>query len=600
MAIMKSALSTVRPGGDVTCDFAQSRYAETWLRHPVYGDPSFDAFERVPGNPIHRGIPSYEWPVNGFLFHDPVSGNDYIYVGDYAWDYGMGAKVQFSRCILYRSTDGMKSWSNLGVVLQGDPALFHKGGHTPDASVVFDAGIYHMVYDWAVGTFAEEGGIAYAWAEKPEGPWHFAPKPITLNLSLPKLLGKYQRTYAATLIRRKNDWLIAGMMDSTPAWCLFIITAPTTAGPWSERRIVLHVESDIFHPPLMEFFPVFVRDGFLYAPATSVALNRNFNILFRVPLDCADDPAAWEMARHGSLWHSETVENEHYGLWGQTFSASIDERDTMWVMFNSRDEKGLGTVNLARRPWNQPMRPQGFVFNGHQGPDFTCLRQTFREFELDAIFNLKGTAQLIWDWHGALAPDKLWPDATLHAMTRTRFHAVELSPTGWAIVRADESGGMERLASGAATNRGTWELQLNRRANGEVQLCVNGREIWHGVVAAGATETYPGAIGWWVEPNTTLAVDKFQITGKRLPARVTYLGLDALLGAGERVDCWNEVRSPEFRLGIGWVSQQPNARVKWNVTGTQLTLWSPRGPGFGKAEILLDGKRMAMVNLHAR
>ena len=68
-------------------DYAQSRYVDLWLRHPVFGDPSFDAFERVPGNPIHTGAPPYGWPVNGFLFLDPVSGNWYSYIGDYATGY---------------------------------------------------------------------------------------------------------------------------------------------------------------------------------------------------------------------------------------------------------------------------------------------------------------------------------------------------------------------------------------------------------------------------------------------------------------------------------------------------------------------------------
>ena len=69
-------------------DYAESRYVDQWLRHPVYGDPSFDSFERLPGNPIHRGIPGLEWPVNGFLFLDPMSGNFYIYVGEYGVNYG--------------------------------------------------------------------------------------------------------------------------------------------------------------------------------------------------------------------------------------------------------------------------------------------------------------------------------------------------------------------------------------------------------------------------------------------------------------------------------------------------------------------------------
>lgn len=62
-------------------DFARSLSVDAWLRHPVYGDPSFDAFERLPENPIHRGAPPFEWPVNGFLFHDPVGGHDYVSIG---------------------------------------------------------------------------------------------------------------------------------------------------------------------------------------------------------------------------------------------------------------------------------------------------------------------------------------------------------------------------------------------------------------------------------------------------------------------------------------------------------------------------------------
>ncbi len=36
-------------------DYAAPAHKADWLRHPVYGDPSFDAFERLPGNPIYRG-----------------------------------------------------------------------------------------------------------------------------------------------------------------------------------------------------------------------------------------------------------------------------------------------------------------------------------------------------------------------------------------------------------------------------------------------------------------------------------------------------------------------------------------------------------------
>jgi len=144
--------------GAAVTDYAESRHLNDWLRHPVYGDPSFDAFERLPGNPIHRGAPPFEWPVNGFFFDDPVSRHWFLYVGDY----GKGYLQPPSRCVLYRSMDRGTTWTNLGVVLQGDATLFDRGGHTPDVSVVYADQRYHMVYDWGHPNFNAEGGLAYA------------------------------------------------------------------------------------------------------------------------------------------------------------------------------------------------------------------------------------------------------------------------------------------------------------------------------------------------------------------------------------------------------------------------------------------------------
>ena len=88
-----------------------------------------------------------------------------------------------------------------------------------------------MVYDWGEPNFNGEGGLAYAWAEKPEGPWHRDAQPITRNSTLAPLLGRYRRTYAATLLRRKQDWLILAMMDSAPhSWALFTMTAARRKG----------------------------------------------------------------------------------------------------------------------------------------------------------------------------------------------------------------------------------------------------------------------------------------------------------------------------------------------------------------------------------
>ena len=197
----------------VSLDFAEARHAGDWLRHPVYGDPSFDAFQRVAGNPMLRGAPPFEWPVNGFFFPDPLSRRWYVFVGDY----GRGYLTPSSRCVLYRSADLGRSWTNVGVVLHGDPQMFDLGGHTPDVSVVYADGRYHIVYDWVEPEFKGLGGLGYAWAERPEGPWHRAAQPITRNSTTHSLTGRYERTYGATLLRRAHDWLILGCMGPTSA-----------------------------------------------------------------------------------------------------------------------------------------------------------------------------------------------------------------------------------------------------------------------------------------------------------------------------------------------------------------------------------------------
>jgi hypothetical protein len=575
-------------------DFAESRQAELWLRHPVYGDPSFDAFERVPGNPIHRGRPPYEWPVNGFLFADPVGGAWYLYVGDYCKGYAARA----SRCILYRSTDHGRRWEYLGPVLQGDPAMFDHGGSTPDVSVVFADGRYHMLYDWGEVKDWMRGGLAYAWAERPEGPFHRAAAPITENWTLSPLLGKYRRTYAGTLIRRRSDWLILGMMDSAPtSWAMFAMAAARPEGPYSPRQLVLNVESERFHPPLLEGFPAFAHDGYVYAPATSVALNRNFQVLFRAPLAGATESASWKICRYGSFWHAEDVAHEAYGLWGQTPACRVDSAGVLWAMFNSRDPQGMGTVNLARRPWHEPLRDRGFVLSGHQGPSLTCLRQAFGGFQLDAAMRLHGTARLLWDFDAPLGPDRVTADATLHPLMRTRQHAVEFSATQWKVLSVDAEGRTTTLAAGTVAPRSLWLLSLHRGPDGSTTFAANGQLLWTAHPNQGG-EKSAATIGLLVEPHSHLGVERFRVAGEPLENKLSYLSTEGLLGAGEKPADWEDRRDWIFRYGVGAVSRRPCGRIKWNVVGTRMTLWSPGGPAFGKIEVRLDGRRQAVLDLH--
>jgi hypothetical protein len=403
-----------------TVDYADSRWVDLWLRHPVYGDPSFDSFEHVAGNPVFRGSPPLEWPVNGFFFQDPLSANWYLYIGDYPTGYwnprAPGGNVP-ARCIVLRSSDQGAHWEKLGAVLPEDPSLFDGDGKAaglmPDVSVVYDAGRYHMVYDWATPKL-DDFGIAYAWSERPEGPFHRAPQPIQRRSAQPLLLGRYNRPYAATILRRKHDWMILAMMDAPPfSWAMYGMTAPAPEGPYTAPALLRHVEAGYYHPPLLEFFPAFQYDGWVYAPATSVALNRDFQVIFRAPQEQALKPDAWQIFRHGSAWHSEDLENEHAGIWGQTFSGWVDARGVLHAMFPSRDPQNRGTINLAERPWAQPLRPRGFRLAGHAGPAITCLRRSFGAFRMHAAFRLHGAARIFWGFTAPIGPNRPASDSTL-------------------------------------------------------------------------------------------------------------------------------------------------------------------------------------------
>ena len=587
-------------------DYAESRWVREWLRHPVLGDPSFDSFERLPGNPVHRGAPPLEWPVNGFMFRDPVGGNWYVYVGAYPkgyWDVDNHAT-----CILYRSTDEMRTWERLGKVLEEGPGFFdHDGkcvGSMPDVTVVYADGRYHMAYDWARWSPGEkrsvDGGIAYAVADQPEGPFRRAREPIHGWAHQELWLGRYQRLYAQTIIRREKDWVILAMTDSAPeSWALVGLRADHPEGPYSEPTFLLHVEQDRYHPPLMEFYPAYTHDGYAYAPSTSVALNRDYNMVFRAPIEQALDPEAWETYQHGSVWHSEPVEHEHYGIWGQTYSGAV-AGDTLYAMFPSRDSAGRGTINLASRPWDQPLRPRGFSLGAFQGRAFTLVRRGYGPFSLEAEFTLTGRATLFWAYDGVLGPDAPRSDATLHPLVRTSFLGLEMGAAGWRVLQVSPAGEDTVHAAGERRCAGDLCLGIAFGDAGETTITCNGDLLW-----TGALPYTRGKIGWLLEPHTHLQVERFAVEGAWHAGRWDLLCTEAILGAGEKLGQpdapadWVMQRDAGFRHGIGMVHNDVGGRAKWNLVGTGFAIYTPRGPEYGVADVVLDGELVGELDLHA-
>lgn len=596
-------------------DFASSAQADAWLRHDALGDPSFDNFKRLPGNPIVRGKPPFVWPVNGSLFEDPKSGNWYAYIGFYLAGYDVGPGRPITHCEVYRSKDRGQTWEDIGPIFD-DPKFRFPGDTSPsnmapDASVIFADGRYHLGYDWGTdnSTWEEihhprkgfDNGVAYAWSERPEGPFHRSTTPIVRNSEVRKRLdqgSKYHRAYGTTVLRRKNDWIALTLADSGFyfGWGVMAQTTRDPLGDWSDPKLILGVEWDEFFPHTVEAFPVMVHDGYAYASATSVMLNRNFQVTYRAPLEEAHRHEAWKLYQYGTAWHSEYVPNEAEGLWGQTYAGFIDRNGQYQVLFPSREhDPNLGTINLASRPWNKPLRDQGFVLSGHGGPSLTVLRYAWERFQLKTDFELQGgAARIIWGFQAPVGPDRHAADATINPLSLTRHQGLVLSVNGWSVVSVDAAGKASTLASGSLNAGTPRAVEIGIGEGGKTQVTIDGKPVWQSNVPGGA-----GPIGLLVDPYTNLAVSHFEIDGEFKPAVIPWVYLEALTGAAVLAADWDMSPSPLYRYGQGAVRKAPGGRVKWNFRGRGFQLWSPKGPNYGRCELLLDGKKLGELDLRA-
>lgn len=594
-----------------TIDFADPAMVDAWTRHPVYGDPSFDSFEHRPENPVYRGNEAYAWPVNGFLFEDPESGYWYLYVGHYQRNYAL-EEGRPSYCTVFRSEDAGASWEHLGPIFGGEAQLYlgevSPIGHAPDVSVTYVEGRYHLCFDWTTRntTWANaanpdadsNNGVGYAWSDRPEGPFQITARPLATTRDQAPLLGKYRRLYASTLIRRTNDWLVLTLTDSGGyfGWGLLGMTSAEASGPYSSPELLLHPERAAYHPPLLEFFPAFTHEGYIYAPTTSVALNRNFQTIFRVPIEEAMNPDAWEIYQNGSVWHAEAIENEAYGIWGQTFSAFVDKNNVLQAMFPSRDRDGLGTINLASRPWNQPLGTEGFVLSGHEGPSVSYLKRGGPAQRLAFRMEVQGEVTILWNAQGPLGPNRASSGASLHPLAVGSYSGLALSEDRWAFVETAPDGAETTRASGEiALQKDSLDGEILQDAEGTATLILAGENVW-----SGALEKLNGRFGLLAKKHSWTRVKRFAIEGTFETATLRYLYPEALLGAAQQAADWEAIENDSrFLYGIGAISKTDTARTKWNFEGRSIRLFAPRGPGFGTAAALLDGDDMGVIDFGA-
>ncbi|MDR3690069.1 MAG: hypothetical protein P4L46_11865 [Fimbriimonas sp.] len=595
----------------VTLDFAQSSLADAWLRHPILGDPSFDSFERSPGNPIIRGSAPFLWPVNVSFLDDPISGNWYAYIGLYMEGYAIGPALPKTHCEVYRSTNKGRTWDKVGPIFD-DPAFRFEGDAypasiAPDVKVVYHDGRYHMTYDWCTDNTTWENasspkggadtGCAYAWALHPEGPFHRAPRPILRTSEIQRVnrrSSRYCRVYATSIVRRKRDWLVLVDLDSGShfAWGQVVLTANDPSGPWSPPLLVTSLEGDRYYPSPVEAFPAFVHGGYVYDPLTSVGLNRNFQTIMRAPIESAHRPDAWQLYQHGSAWHAEWNPNEGFGLWGQTFAGAVDSRGILNVLFPSRHlGDGSGTINAAFRSWSKPFRQSGFTLSAHGARTLTLTRVAYRDFDLHAEFTLKGTAaRIAWDYGAPLGAQGR-ADGGPDPVTWTKHAGLEFTELTWRLMSVGEEG-TERIIAGGKLVAGRTRSVHVSRAGENLTLDVGGKRVWSGAFPVGS-----GPLALLLEPNTNLQVARFAVKGTPRAASQTWLASEAISGAGIAEGSYDRQVGPAWRYAVGAVCRTPHERAKWNFRGRGFRLWSPRGPHYGRVSAILDGVPLGDLDL---
>lgn len=578
-------------------DLARASARDEWLHHPVIGDPSWDAWERDPANPIYVGSEPHHWPVNGTLFRDPLTGYWYAVISVYPRGYFGG--VPFDIRILREA--GRGQWEDLGLVFGGNfpeyPGVKADGGAT-DGQVVYYEKRYHMIFGWA-NRQNTRGGLGYAWSDRPEGPYRPSPVPLDDDAGRSPILGRYVRAYAGSLIRRRHDWLILHMM-STPGnaggtWGLFGRSAPRPEGPYSDPVPLLLPQSDVFHPPLAEFFPAYVMGQRVYAPFTSVAANRNFQVLYSAPIERALQPGAWRVERLGSLWHREPVPWEATGLWGQTMAVTPDGRGNLRALFPSKTAEDIGAIGLAHVPVARQLR-DGFVFSAPNAEAHAVLRRAYEEFSLRMAVEAQGNWSLSWACSGPLGPDHHLADSRPHPFMNRSRTDWRFDNDQWRLVDVNEQGEETTLASGQRKNNGseavaTLALECS---NGRLILLDNNQELVRlpYPLRAGRLEIVAGR-------GAHLCVRRLEIRGKRRAYSELWLPTEGLAGAAARVGEWVPEPQHTSVWGPVLVSTYKGARAKFNFVGTRCVLLAPTDPSFGVGLVRLDGKDERRVNFAA-
>ena len=194
-----------------------------------------------------------------------------------------------------------------------------------------------------------------------------------------------------------------------------------------------------------------------------------------------------------------------------------------------------------------------------------------------------------------LGPNQPRADATLHPQMFTDQTRVQLSENSWLLLQISPTGKSDTIGRGPFEKKNSTSLKISYHGS-ETILSADGKIVWQGAL----NNRQPGRVGLFAMSHSGMEVKKFAVSGERQPGFSTWLYTEGLLNAGNRLNDWIVMKdNPLFKYGIGAISKNDAARVKWSFKGSGFDLYAPLMPELGTAQILLNGEILAEVNLHA-
>ena len=399
---------------------------------------------------------------------------------------------------------------------------------------------------------------------------------------------------------RENDYIAFVLTDSGNHFArgLIAMTAPTPEGPWSKPHIILSCDCPEYYPCPVEFYPAELHNGIVYCSATSVARNRNYQAVFEAPLEEAHNPTAWKLTADGNVWHSRDLEDEYFGIWGQTYHGFIEPDTGRYVvMFPSKDKRDYGCLSVAARPWNTP-HSDGFTLTGHGGASISPLLSSYRDFSLDAELTYKGCVDIAFGYNGILGPNDSTADSSPSDRSLSDYSAVRFKDGKCLIIRVDEIGN-ETVLTEKTIDGNNVRLKLCFES-GKLNAEVNKTDICRDIPLA---NNITAPIALITQSFSRIDCTKFEIIGETLDYTLRYNAVDALLGAGqwrpnEEVISIDAEISPDFwhRTVNGYVGQGLVC-AKWNVIGNEFEIPLKKSPSLGTLGVWIDGIFNGSVDL---